>query len=174
MKAQFCRGTEFPVDSQGDEMKRTIAVLTLILILPPLQVARGQNHDRLVLPNPKLLRCSSSDCFQLWSEAMEQKVIFPKQIIVDMDQGCIYGLTAMYDKSVSVDQIVSAIDDRYKQWTVSGLNHPSLHVWRVEDQKFSIQVTVASKEDEKRNGAETGARQAIYIAFGGKSACGTP
>jgi len=155
-------------------MKRTIAVLTLMLILPNFQLVRGQDHGRLVLPNPKLLRCSSSDCFQLWSGAIEQKTIFPKQMIVDMEQGCIYGMTALYDKSVSLDEIVSAIDDRYKQWTVNGLSHPSLRVWRVEDQKFSIQLTVASKEDERRNAAEAGTREAIYIAFGGKAACGTP
>ena len=95
-------------------------------------------------------------------------------MIVDMDQGCIYGMTALYDKSVPLEQIVSAIDDRYKQWTVNGLSHASLRVWRVEDQKFSIQLAVASKEDEKRNAAEAGTRQAIYIAFGGKSACDTP
>ena len=156
------------------KMKRIVAVLTLVLILPHLQVARGQNPGRIVLPNPKLLRCSSSDCFQLWPEATEQKAIFPKQMIVDMEQGCVYGMTALYDKSVSLDQIVSAIDGDYKQWTVSGLSHPSLHVWRVEDQKFSIQLTVASKENEKRNTAEAGTRQAIYIAFGGKASCGTP
>jgi hypothetical protein len=92
-------------------------------------------------------------------------------MIVDIEQGCIYGMTALYDKSVSLDQISSSIDGRYKRWTVSGLSHPSLHVWRVEDQKFSIQLTVASKEDEKRNAAEAGTRQAIYIAFGGKAAC---
>ena len=153
---------------------RIVAVLTLALILPNLHVVRGQNHGRIVLPNPKLLRCSTSDCFQLWSEATEEKAIFPKQMIVDMGQGCIYDMTALYDKSVSLDQIVSAIDDRYKQSTVSGLSYSSLHVWRVEDQKFSIQVTVASKEDEKRNTTEPGTRQAIYIAFGGKAACGTP
>jgi hypothetical protein len=122
------------------------------------------------------LRCCLSDCFRLWSEATEQKVIFPKQMIVDMDQGCIYGMTALYDKSVSLDEIVSAIDDRYKRWTVNGLSHSHLHVWRVEEQKFSIQLTVASKEDEKRNAADAGTRLAIYIdiALGGKSACDTP
>jgi hypothetical protein len=94
-------------------------------------------------------------------------------MIVDMEQGCIYGMTALYDKSVSLDEIVSAIDDRYRRWTVSDLSRPFLHVWRVEDQKFSIQLTLASKEDQKRNATEVGTRQAIYIAFGGKSACGT-
>ena len=134
----------------------------------------GQNRDRLALPNPKLLRCSSSDCFQLWSEAIEQKAIFPKQLIVDMDQGCIYGMTALYDKSVPLDQIRSAIDDLYRQWSVNDLGNSNLHIWRVDPQKFVVQLGVASKQDEKRNVAEAGTRQAIYLAFGGKSACSTP
>jgi hypothetical protein len=110
----------------------------------------------------------------LWSEAIEQKAIFPKQLIVDMDQGCIYGMTALYDKSVPLDQIRSAIDDLYRQWSVNDLGNSNLHIWRVDPQKFVVQLGVASKQDEKRNVAEAGTRQVIYLAFGGKSACGTP
>jgi hypothetical protein len=147
--------------------------MTLILSVPHSQVAIGQSRGRLALPNPKLLRCSSSDCYQLWSEAIERKDIFPKQMIVDMDQGCIYGMTALYDRSVPLDQIKSAIDDLYGQWSVNDLGNSNLHIWRVDPQKFVVQLGVASKQDEKRNVAEAGTRQAIYIAFGGKAACGT-
>jgi hypothetical protein len=157
-------------------MKRMIAVLTLILVLPQsdLKIAGGENLSRLALPNPKLLRCKSFDCFQLWSEAREQKAIFPKQMIFDMDHGCIYGMTAMYDKSVPLIQIKSEIDELYKQWSVNDPSNSILHLWRVETQKFAIQLTVTGKEDEKRSVAEAGTRQLIYIAFGGKSACANP
>lgn len=158
----------------GCEMKRTIVLLTVLAILPHLEVARGQDRGRLVLPNPKLLRCSSSDCFQLWSEGMDQKAISPKQMIIDMDHGCIYGLTALYDKSVPLDRIKSEIDDLYKQWSLNYPSDSNLYIWRVESQKFAIDLSVSSKKDEKRNVAEAGTRQVIYIAFGGKSACGIP
>ncbi len=144
----------------------------LFLSFASLQVTRGQDIDHIMLPNPKLLRCTSSDCYQLWSETPEPKAVFPKQVIFDMDQGCIYGMTVLYDKSVPLDQIKSAIDDRYRQWSVEEIKSPALHLWRVEGQKFSIQLSVANKADEKRDLAEAGTRQVIYIAFGAKSACG--
>src|SRR5215469_4433585 len=103
-----CRSTgRMPNDScrWHMHMQRAVAALFLILSLSHLEVAKGQDRTRLVLPNPKLLRCSSSDCAQLWSETAGQRAIFPKQLIFDADEGCIYGVTALYDKSVSVDQV---------------------------------------------------------------------
>ncbi len=156
-------------------MKRFIAALILVLSVPHLQAVRGQDSSRVVLPNPKLLRCSSADCFQLWSDhRMEQNAIAPKQIIIDMDHGCIYGLTALYDKSIPLDRIKSEIDDLYKQWSVTYPSDSNLYLWRVETQKFAIDLGVAGKREEKRNLAEEGTRQVIYIAVGGKSACGVP
>jgi hypothetical protein len=35
-------------------------------------------------------------------------------------------------------------------------------------------LSIAGKSDEKRVVAEAGTRQAIYLAFGGKSACTIP
>lgn len=153
-------------------MKRGAIILMLMLGLPHSQAARAQNSDGLVLPNPNLLRCSSFDCFQLWSETTKQKDVFPMQIIIDMDHGCVYGLTALYDKSIPLEQIKSTIDNRYKRWAVKDLSNSALHVWRVEPDQFSIQLSVAGRNDERRNIAKAGTRQTIYIAFSGKSACG--
>jgi hypothetical protein len=152
-------------------MRKTIAPFMLFLSFAYLQLTRGQVIDHIVLPNPKLLRCVSSDCYQLWSETPESKAVFPKQVIVDTDQGCIYGMTALYDKSLPSDLIKSAIEERYKQWSLEEIKSPALHLWRVEPQKFSIQLSVADKADEKRSLAEAGTKLVIYIAFGGKSAC---
>lgn len=153
-------------------MRKTIAPFMLFLCFAYLQVTTGEELDHVVLPNPKLLRCASSDCYQLWSETPESKAVFPKQVIVDTDQGCIYGMTALYDKSVRLDLIKSAIEERYRQWSLEEIKSPALHLWRAETQKFSIQLSVANKADEKKNLAEAGTRQVIYIAFGAKSACG--
>jgi hypothetical protein len=130
-------------------MRRTIAALMLVLSLCHLQVTRAQNTGRLVLPNASLLRCPSSDCLQLWSAPAESNDVFPKQLIVDTDHGCIYGITVLYDKSVPVDEIISAINALYKQWSIKELNNSGLHVWRVEPQRFSIQLAIAGKDDQK-------------------------
>jgi hypothetical protein len=155
-------------------MKRVIAAVVLMLGLAHFQTAKEENGRRFVLPNPQLLRCSSSDCFQLWSEKPEANAVFPKQVIIDMNQNCIYGLRALYDKSIPVDDIKSAIDERYAKWARADFVNSPLKLWRVEPEKFAIQLSVADKKDEKRNVAEAGTKQAIYIAFGGRSTCNIP
>ncbi len=88
-----------------------------------------------------------------------------------MNQNCLYGVTALYDKSVSVDDVKTAIDERYEKWAHADSANSPVKLWRVEPEKFAIQLSVAGKEDEKKNIGEAGTKQAIYIAFGGRSAC---
>ena len=88
-----------------------------------------------------------------------------------MNQNCIYGVTALYDKSIPFEDIASAIDARYTRWAKPDFAHAPPRLWRVEPEKFAIQLSVAGREDEKSNVAEAGTVQAIYIAFGGRSTC---
>jgi hypothetical protein len=153
-------------------MKKLIVAIVLMLGLAHSQTAKEEKTSHLVLPNPKLLRCISSDCFQLWSEkSVEANAVFPKQLIIDMNQSCLYGMTALYDKSVSVDDVRTAIDERYEKWAHTDSANSPIELWRVEPEEFAIQLSVAGKEDEKKNIAEVGTKQALYIAFGGRSAC---
>jgi hypothetical protein len=158
-------------------MKRVIAAVVLILGLAQCQTAKEENSSRLVLPNAKLLRCRSSDCFTLWLDrSTEANAVFPKQVIIDMNQSCLYGMTVLYDKSTPVNDVKAALDERYGKWALPENDDAAVPVklWRVEPEKFAIQLSVADKKDEKRNIAEVGTKQAIYIAFGGRSACNIP
>jgi hypothetical protein len=157
-------------------MKKVIAAVVLMVSLAHCQTAKQEKSIRLILPNPNLLRCRSSDCFQLWSEkSTESNAVFPKQMIIDMNQSCLYGMTALYDKSVPVGDVKAAIDGRYGKWAVP-LEDPSgpVKLWRVQPEKFAISLSVGDKTTEKMNIADVGTKQAIYIAFGGRSACTTP
>ena len=158
-------------------MKRIIAAVVLTLGLANCQAAKEENKSRLVLPNPKLLGCKSSDCFTLWLDrSTEANAVFPKQVIIDMNQNCLYGMTALYDKSIPIRDVKAAIDERYGEWVLPDNNDPAVPVklWRVEPEKFAIQLAVADKRDEKRNIAEAGTKRVIYIAFRGATACNTP
>jgi|SRR5271163_2147409 len=158
-------------------MKRVLAAVIVTLGLASGQRAKEEKGRHIVLPNAKVLRCKSSDCSQMWLEKYaETNAVYPKQVIVDMNQGCLYGMTALFDKSVPLDDIEAAIDERYGTWTVlqwRKRNSP-IKVWRVEPEKFAIQLSVATKMDEKRNWADAGTRTVIYLAFGGRSACDIP
>ena len=153
-------------------MKRVVCAIILAVGLADGHAVTKNSASRIVLPNPALLRCQSSDCYQVWSEKpAKANAVFPKQVQIDTNEGCIYGLTALYDKSIAVDDIRAAIDQRYGKWAVQQFRNSPLKMWRIEPEKFAIQLHVADKQDEKRGIAEAGTREAIYVAFGGRSAC---
>jgi len=155
-------------------MKKVIATAALAQVLAPFQTAKEQNGGRLVLPNPNLLRCRSSDCSQLWSDKVDTDAVFPTQIRVDVDHNCIYGFTALYDKSASMDAVEAAIDERCKKWALADFAKSPLRLWRVEPEKLAIQLSTADKKDEKRNFAEAGTKTVIFLPFGGRPACANP
>ena len=158
-------------------MKRVITAAVLMLGLAHCQTAKEEKSIRLILPNAKLLKCKSSDCFQLWLEKpTEANAVFPTKLIFDMNQNCLYGMTALYDKSVSVEDVRAAIDERYGKWAVPSNDDAAVPIklWRVEPEKFAIQLGVGDKKTEKMNIADAGTKQAIYLAFGGRSACNAP
>jgi hypothetical protein len=139
------------------------------------RTAIGENSKGIVLPNPRLLRCSSADCYQMWLEkTFEANGVFPKQFGIDMNGNCLYCMTALYDKSVAIKDIAAAIDERYGKWAIREFEKSPLKLWRVEPEKFAIQLSTANKQDEKRKIADAGTKQALYIAFGGRSACNVP
>lgn len=157
-------------------MKRVIGLIFVLGLTLGLAAGRyATDGSHVVLPNPKLLRCKTSDCFPLWlGESAQGNGVFPKQVIVDVNKDCIYGLTASYDKSVPIDEIKSAIDGRYGKWATPESVDTPLKLWRVEPEKFAIHLSTAGREDERKNLAEAGTKQVIYIAFGGRSACNVP
>ena len=98
-------------------MKRFVVAAALMLVLANCQTAQEEKNRRIALPNPKLLRCKSADCFQLWLETpTKPNAVFPKQLRIDMKQNCLYGMTAVYGTSVPLDDVKSGIDQRYGKW----------------------------------------------------------
>jgi len=155
-------------------MKKLLAALLLAFGLPICQLAK-EDRGAIILPNPKLLTCRSSDCYQLWSEkSTNTNAVSPRQLIIDADKGCPYGMTAVYEKSVSIDDLSAAIDEHYGKWAVPGFEKPQHRLWRVEPEKLAIQLSVLDRNDEKKHFGEAGESHLIYIAFGGRSACATP
>lgn len=150
-------------------MKTLLAAIVLVISFPICQMAQ-EGKTGIVLPNPKLLTCRGADCSQLWQKQSADGAVFPKQLSIDMEQGCVYGMTARYDRSVSVEELTATIDEQYGKWTVPHFDKGPHRLWRVEPEKFAIQLVVLDKRDEKR-GVEAGTKELILIAFGGRSAC---
>jgi hypothetical protein len=114
-------------------------------------------------------------------------------VIIDIfgDGGCPRGIVAVYDKSVSMDDLKTSIDERYGKWGRADNATLPVKLWRVEPQKFAIQLAVTNEGTEgitpdqalaqavgqalghgdRTNMAEAGMKQVIYLAFAGAK-CG--
>ena len=75
----------------------------------------------------------------------------------------------LYDKSTALGDVRAAIDEQYGKWAVPDFkDSATMGLWRVESEKFAIQLSVAGKKDKKMNIAEAGTKQVIYLAFGAR------
>ncbi len=113
---------------------RWIAVALFALSLPIHAQSVG-SHPKIVLPNPQLIQCNKAECSQLWA-AKDPDSILPSQVLTDVVDGTIVGLTAVYDKSVSIEQLRAAVNERYRGWQYKDLET----VWRDDADKILIQV----------------------------------
>lgn len=176
-------------------MKRVIAAITLVLGWASYVRVEQKHSGHIVLPNPKLLGCKSSECSQLWQrDPSANSTIYPRQVVVDIfgDDPCTLGLQAIYEKSVRLKDLEASIDELYGKWALASNATSPVKLWRVEPEKFAIQLSVtkdrtkeATSEEryadaigrvvdqrKRSNVAEGGMGQVIYIAFNNR-ACGS-
>jgi hypothetical protein len=131
-------------------------ILAAITLASCVSIAATTNVH-VVLPNPKLLGCQSVACSQLWlinDPVPDAK--YPKQLMIDLSDGSTittlngslfefpngvpYGLTAFYDKSVTINDVEASINEHYSKW-VYGNPTPTLKLWRIEPEKFVISLS---------------------------------
>lgn len=111
-------------------MKRRILVL-LVVFASGMQVAchqlsqhelshqeppRGAGQSRVVLPNAELLHCRFGECAQMWSAAdAKPGAITPWRVTIERlgNDPCPNGIVALYDKSVSLEELANVVTERY-------------------------------------------------------------
>jgi hypothetical protein len=150
-------------------MKALLATaIALACMALPGQVESEARH--VILPNPTLLRCVSLACSQLWQDkAPEPNDIYPKAVTVELPDNtpCPLAVSAQYDKSVSLDDLKAAIDARYGKW--AGLTNSTSPVksWRVESERFSIQLRNVTARDAALSDdkLEVGTKTVVYTSF---------
>jgi hypothetical protein len=134
-------------------MRRVCRVLVAVGLLASLSsVAQTGKAQKIVLPNPQLIHCRAAECSQLWKPVSgDGASIYPAQVMTDLVNGEIVGLTAVYDKSVSENELRAAIDALYKKWSL-----PDMAIWRVEAEQIVISMADGS----------AGAKEVIYLKIG--------
>jgi hypothetical protein len=85
----------------------------------------------------------------LWKKDSGDTASYPAQVLTDVVSGEVVGVTAVYDKSVSGEELRSAIETLYPKAAIHGL--PGL--WRVEAEQLVIQLSVRND----------GTKQVIYL-----------
>lgn len=127
---------------------RVIAAMGCLLASLCASAQAGDRTRKIVLPNPELIHCRSAECSRLWKQNWGSGgVVYPAQVLTDFVKGEVVGLTAIYDKSVSQEEIRKAVDLLYAKWErLDGL-------WRVEPERIVIQLS------ERKDGT----KQLIYL-----------
>ncbi len=141
--------------------------LTTLLFLVASSMFCGQKGDtstQIMLPSPGLIRC---DAAQLWQyEKAGAGAVYPAQVAMDHfdKSGCPQGMIALYDKTVSVEDIKAGLDRHYGKWAINSTHRGKL--WRVESEKVAIQLaTIDDSLKETGTMGEKGMKQVIYLSF---------
>ncbi len=137
-------------------MNRAVVAVMATLRLTSCGTVKHASGGHVVLPNSKLIGCKASACSQVWQDIpTDAAAIYPHNISIDIENGAVLGIVALYDKSVSVADIKASIDDHYGKSTYVIDNETSpVKVWRAEPEKIAIQLAV---EDD-------GMKQVIYLS----------
>ena len=115
----------------------------------------GSITRKIVLPNPQMIRCHSAACSQLWKQdSNDGDPVYPAQVLTDLVRGEVVGLTAVYDKSVSTDEIRAAVNRLYGKRPPS-FHSDSMSTWRIEEEQFAISIFEGTD----------GAKELTYLKF---------
>jgi hypothetical protein len=133
----------------------SLAAILVAISLTSSVKAGPQQNKHIVLPNPHLIGCKSSDCPQMLTDSPAEGAIYPWQVSLDFADGQVVGLTALYDQPTTMDEVKAAIDDRYDKWAFAAGSSEQIRLWRVESEKFVVQLC--------RN--DDGMVQLIYLIF---------
>lgn len=129
-----------------------------IVCLSASLCAFAQQRDSvrtIVLPNPELIHCHAAECSQLWKQAAgSTEAVYPSQVLTDLVNGEIVGLTAVYDKSVSTNELRDAVNKFYGKSSL--LQRDRSGLWRVEADQLAVSLF---------DGAD-GAKEIIYLKIG--------
>jgi hypothetical protein len=122
-------------------------------------MAGQASKKHIVLPNPELMGCKAPACTQILPDpSTDSGAIYPWQVWVDFTDGKVIGLIAFYDQPTSIDDVQVAVDELYGKWAVADFRTGAVRLWRVEPEKFAIQLSVAG----------SGMVQLIYLTLGAK------
>jgi len=115
---------ENPLSVKG----RSIILVLIVVFVNGMQIACHQpshhaGQSRVVLPNAELLNCHFGECAQMWSTVgAKPGAITPWRVTIERlgNDPCPNGIIALYDKNVSMEELVNAVTERYGSPVLKG------------------------------------------------------
>lgn len=132
-----------------------VALVRKALYRPP---SRGGPHGKIILPNAKLIGCTSSSCPPVLPRGTDSVAVYPWQVSLDYTDGSVIGLVTLYDEPASVEEVQAAVNESYAVWANANFRTGPVRLWRVEPEHFAIQL---SQDDN-------GMIRLIYLTFDAK------
>lgn len=80
------------------------------------QPSHHSGQSRVVLPNGELLNCHFGECPQMWSTVgVKPGAITPWRVTIERlgNDQCPNGIIALYDRNVSMEELMDAVTERY-------------------------------------------------------------
>ena len=133
----------------------SLAAILGVLSLTSSGKTDPEHKKSVILPNAKLMGCKSSDCPQILPNSSAGPTVYPWQISFDFSDGRVIGLTALYDQPTTIDDVTAAINESYGKWVFAPGSSDQIRLWRVEPEKFVMQLCVN----------DDGMVQLIYLVF---------
>jgi hypothetical protein len=126
--------------------------------------ATDQSTKRVILPNVKLVRCMTADCFQLLQDNPPRPGdIYPEHIdVAFLDRWCPFGLTARYNKAVSFEDLKGALEKRYGKGDAKNWPDGPVMTWQVESAHVFILLDTADARMAKNQNVEEGTKSIHY------------
>jgi len=140
------------------------AVVAIFMCNISLGQAKDQLSKRVILPNIKLVRCMTSDCFQLLQDDPPRPGdIYPEHIdVAFIGRWCPFGLTARYNKAVSFEELKAALEKQYGKGTAENWPHGPAMTWQVESAHIFIELEIADKQMAQNQHVEEGTKNIHY------------
>jgi hypothetical protein len=113
----------------GEIMKRRsiIFVLTAVFVNGMQMACHRPSHhagqSTVVLPNAELLKCRFGECSQMWSKVGARLgANAPWRVTIERlgNDPCPNGIIALYDKNVSVEELMDAVTEQYGSVSLKG------------------------------------------------------
>lgn len=126
--------------------RRSILFMLTVVFVNAMQIACHQpsHHtaqSRVALPNAELLNCRFGECTQIWSTIGTQPgANAPWRVTIERlgDDQCPNGIIALYDKNVSMEELMDAVTEQYGSVSLRGAFAGG--TWNVPDKNLVISL----------------------------------